>query len=171
MNTRLPATEKSLEGEIGELLRQRGLRLATAESCTGGLVGHRVTNIPGSSDYYLGGITAYSNEAKQRLLGVQPGTLQAHGAVSRDTVLEMAQGARRVVGAEIGVSVSGVAGPGGGTPGKPVGLVWIGLSTPQGDWAIECLFHGSRVENKEASAQAALQLVVDYLRGELNGTS
>ena len=170
MNTSGSSLEKPPEAELGELLRQRGLRLATAESCTGGLVGHRVTNIPGSSDYYLGGVTAYSNEAKQRLLGVRTGTLQAHGAVSRESVLEMAQGARRAVGAEIGVSVSGVAGPGGGSPGKPVGLVWLGLSTPQGDWAVERLFHGSRVEIKEASAEAALKLVLDYLHGELNGT-
>jgi PncC family amidohydrolase len=170
MKTGMSSLHQPLEAALGDLLRQRGLKLATAESCTGGLVGHRVTNIPGSSDYYLGGIVAYANDAKLRLLGVRPETLQAHGAVSQETVLEMARGVRRVLGADIGVSVSGVAGPGGEMPGKPVGLVWLGLSTPRGEWAVQCLFHGGRVEIKESSAEKALELIVNYLNGELNGT-
>lgn len=162
--------EPSLEVQVGDLLRQQGLKLVAAESCTGGLVGHRVTNVPGSSDYYLGSITAYANEAKMRLLGVRAETLQQYGAVSEETVLEMARGARQALAGEfpvenlVGVSVSGIAGPGGGTPEKPVGLVWIGLSGPGFDRAYKYLWQGDRVLNKELSAEQALRLVIDYLR-------
>ena len=109
-------TETPLEILVGDLLRQHGLRLAVAESCTGGLIGHRLTNIPGSSTYYMGSVTAYAYEAKVRLLGVTWETLEKHGAVSRATVLEMARGVRRALAADIGLAVSGIAGPGGGTP-------------------------------------------------------
>ena len=158
---------ENLEFLIGPLLRQAGLKLALAESCTGGLIGHRVTNVPGSSDYYLGSVTAYAYEAKERLLGVSHDTLVRYGAVSQQTALEMARGIRRVLEADIGVSVTGIAGPGGGLPGKPVGLVWIGLSAPGGDWAFQYFWKGNRVENKVESAQAALQRLYDYLTGEL----
>ena len=155
----------NLEARVGALLRARGWTLAVAESCTGGLIGHRITNVPGSSDYYLGSITAYAYEAKVRLLGVSWDTLNRYGAVSRETVLEMARGVRQALGADVGLSVSGIAGPGGGTPEKPVGLVWIGLSTPEGDWAREFRWHGDRLENKALSAEAALQWLVDVLEG------
>jgi PncC family amidohydrolase len=121
-----------LEAQIGPLLRKAGWKLATAESCTGGLIGHRVTEVPGSSDYFLGGFVAYAYEAKVASLGVSWDTLKAHGAVSRETVLEMARGARRVLGADLAISVSGIAGPGGAQPSKPVGTTWVGLSTPDG---------------------------------------
>jgi PncC family amidohydrolase len=165
--------EEPIEAEVGQWLRRRGLKLALAESCTGGLISHRLTNVPGSSEYYPGGITAYANEAKERLLGVRRETLAAHGAVSRETALEMARGIRRALAADfplektIGLSVTGIAGPGGGLPGKPVGLVWIGLSAPEGDWAWRFLWSGSRLENKEHSAQAALRVLRDYLQGNL----
>jgi len=154
-----------LENLIGDLLRARGLKLATAESCTGGLVGDRITNIPGSSDYYLGGVVAYSYEAKVALLGVSWGTLAQYGAVSRETVLEMARGARKALGANIAVSISGIAGPGGGLPNKPVGTTWTGLSAPEGDWARIHLFNGDRTQNKASSAEAALKFLADYLHG------
>ncbi len=157
--------EDSLEYLIGPLLRSQGLKLAMAESCTGGLLGHRVTNVPGSSDYYLGSVTAYAYEAKERLLGVANETLVKYGAVSQETAMEMARGIRQALGADIGISVTGIAGPGGGMPGKPVGLVWIGFSAPRLEKAYRCLWGGNRVENKEASAQAALQLLYDYLTG------
>jgi PncC family amidohydrolase len=160
----------ALEEQIGPLLRARGLRLAAAESCTGGLVAHRLTNIAGSSDYFPGGIVAYANEVKIKALDVSPQTLKEHGAVSRETVIEMARGARNVFGADIAVSVSGIAGPGGGTPEKPVGMAWIGLSTPEGDWARDFRFSGSRGQNKASSAEAALQFVLDYLQGTLDKT-
>jgi PncC family amidohydrolase len=162
------STQKLSEGEplevlAGELLRREGLRLAVAESCTGGLVGHRLTNVPGSSTYYMGSVTAYAYEAKVRLLGVRWGTLEKYGAVSKETVLEMACGVRRALAADIGVSVSGIAGPGGSTPDKPVGLVWIGLSTAGVDEAWKFIWPGDRLAVKEQSAEAALRLLVDYL--------
>ncbi len=132
-------------------------------------MGHRITNIPGSSDYYLGSITAYAYEAKVRLLGVSWDTLQTYGAVSRETVLAMANGIRQALAADIGMAISGIAGPGGGMPDKPVGLVWIALVTPdyQNAWA----FHwtGNRIQNKELSAEAALQILLDYLEGKFSG--
>ncbi len=163
--------DEPLEVQVGTLLRQRGMKLVAAESCTGGLIGHLITNIPGSSEYYLGSITAYAYETKERLLGVRNETLLTYGAVSEQTVLEMAQGARRVLSAHfpldqmIGIAVSGIAGPGGGMPGKPVGLVWIGLSAPDVNRAWKYIWEGNRVENKALSARQALRLLLDYLQG------
>jgi len=153
-----------LETEIGALLRARGLKLATAESCTGGLIADRITNVAGSSDYFVGGMVAYAYEAKVAVLGVSWDTLRAHGAVSRETVLEMARGACQALGADLALSVSGIAGPGGGMPGKPVGTTWIGLVTPQGEWARHFVWDGDRVHNKAYSAEAALALLLDYLK-------
>ena len=162
-----------LEEQIGTLLRDKGMKLTLAESCTGGLIGHRVTNIPGSSDYYLGSLTAYAYEVKEGLLGVKHETLMQFGAVSRQTVLEMASGVRKALSgwlpleSVIGVSVSGIAGPGGGMPEKPVGTVWIGMSAREGGWAWKFNWPGNRIQNKEDSAQAALQLLLLYLEGRL----
>jgi PncC family amidohydrolase len=161
--------QQAIELTIGEMLRSRGLRLATAESCTGGLIGHRLTNIAGSSDYYLGGVIAYANPVKKGVLGVRSQTLEEHGAVSRETVLEMALGVRRALGADIGLAVSGVAGPGGGTPEKPVGLVWIGLSAPDLETARRYQFAGERLSIKEQAAQAALELLEATLQGKQPG--
>ena len=126
--------DAGLETALGHLLRDRSLTLTVAESCTGGLIGHRVTDVPGSSAYFLGGVVAYSNEAKQALLGVRGETLARHGAVSGQTVREMADGARRVTGADLAIATSGVAGPGGGTVDKPVGTVWIAVTGRDTDW-------------------------------------
>jgi PncC family amidohydrolase len=155
---------KPLEVLVGELLLQRGLWLAVAESCTGGLIGHLLTNVPGSSAYYMGSVTAYANEAKARLLGVSWDTLEKYGAVSAETVVEMARGIRLALTADIGISVSGIAGPTGGTPDKPVGTVWIGLSTPKEEYARRYLWSGDRQAIKKQSAQAALQLLVEHLQ-------
>ncbi|MGD2157445.1 MAG: CinA family protein [Anaerolineales bacterium] len=160
--------EEALEVLIGKALRQRGWRLATAESCTGGLLGHLLTNVPGSSTYYVGGIVSYAYDAKVRLLGVSWETLEGHGAVSQEVVLEMAGGVRQVMGADVGLSVSGIAGPGGGTPEKPVGLTWMGLSAPDGEWARQMMAQGERAENKQQAARQALQMLHDYLRGKLS---
>jgi len=157
--------QTSLEFQIGDSLRARALKLATAESCTGGLVADRITDIPGSSDYFVGGIVAYANSVKIHTLGVSSETIERYGAVSRETVLEMAQGARAVLAADIAVSVSGIAGPGGGLPGKPVGATWIALAAAEGVWARFFIWEGDRVTNKITSAQAALQLLYDYLQG------
>jgi PncC family amidohydrolase len=156
--------EQALEVIAGQLLRQRGWRLAVAESCTGGLVGHRITNVPGSSTYYLGSITAYAYEAKVRLLGVKWETLEKFGAVSKPVILEMALGVRRALAADVGLSVSGIAGPGGGTPEKPVGLTWIGLNTTRYQEARQFTFEHDRLMNKQLAAESALQMLVDYLR-------
>ncbi|MBC8506075.1 MAG: CinA family protein [Anaerolineales bacterium] len=156
-------SEVPLEIAIGKMLRQRGLRLAVAESCTGGLIGHRITNIPGSSTYYMGSVTAYAYEAKVRLLGVKWKTLEEFGAVSEQVVSQMAQGVRRALAADIGLSVSGIAGPGGGTEDKPIGLTWVGLSAVNHEETREFIWDGDRLFNKEKSAEATLQLLVEYL--------
>jgi PncC family amidohydrolase len=158
----------SVEVQIGHLLRKRELKLAVAESCTGGLIGDRITNVPGSSEYFLGGLVAYANEAKVALLGVSWDTLNTKGAVSQETVLEMARGARRILNTDIAVAVTGIAGPGGGTPEKPVGTTWIGLVAKQGEWTRLFQFSGNREQNKISSANAALQMLLDYLQDQIS---
>ena len=155
-----------LEALIGPLLRSHNLKLAAAESCTGGLLADRITNIPGSSDYFIGGVVAYAYEAKVAVLGVSWVTLKANGAVSRETVLEMARGARRIFGADLAISISGIAGPSGGLPGKPVGTTCFGLVTPDGEWTYLRHFEGDRLHNKVSSAEMGLQIVLDYLQGK-----
>lgn len=154
----------AIEVEIGALLRDRGLTLATAESCTGGLVAHLITSVSGSSFYYLGGFVTYSNEAKEALLGVQRETLFTHGAVSEETALEMARGARERLDADIGIATTGIAGPTGGTAEKPVGLVYVALSAANMQICERHLWQGDRMANKEQSAQAALRLVEGYVQ-------
>lgn len=154
----------TLEVRLGEALRSKGLTICAAESCTGGLVMHRLTNIPGSSAYVVGGIVAYSNAVKQALLNVRQGTLIAYGAVSEQTASEMALGARALFKADIAVSITGIAGPDGGTVEKPVGLTYIGLAG--GDDILIMQRHiwpGDREAVKAASADAALQLALDTL--------
>jgi PncC family amidohydrolase len=157
----------ALELIVGRLLQQRGLTLAVAESCTGGLIGHRVTSVPGSSAYYQGSVTAYSYDAKELILHVQHDTLYQYGAVSEQTAREMAQGVRRAFHADVGLAVTGIAGPGGGMPEKPVGLVYIALATPDGEWVERQVWAGNRLENKEHSAEAALGLLWRYLEDRL----
>ncbi len=156
----------SLEVLVGELLRKRGLRLAVAESCTGGLIGHLLTNVAGSSTYYMGSVTAYAYEAKVRLLGVSWDSLEKYGAVSSEIAIEMAHGIRIALAADVGISVTGIAGPGGGMPGKPVGTTWIGLSSPKDEYARHFLWTGDRLAVKEQSAQAALNLLVEHLQNQ-----
>ncbi|WP_258360077.1 competence/damage-inducible protein A [Moorella sulfitireducens (nom. illeg.)] len=154
----------TLEGVTGTILAGRHLTLAVAESCTGGLLAHRVTNVPGSSDYFLGGMVTYSNEAKIKLLGVAEEILAAHGAVSPEVAAAMARGVRRAFAADIGVGITGIAGPGGSTPAKPVGLVYIGLDI-QGKVEVQReLFVGERENIKWQSAQTALYLLWRGLR-------
>jgi PncC family amidohydrolase len=131
------------------------------------LISSRITDVPGSSNYFWGGIVAYSYEAKASLLNVSWDTLNNKGAVSKETVLEMARGARDSLKTDIAVSVSGIAGPGGGTLEKPVGTTWVGLVTPDGEWARHFVWAGNREENKRLSSEAALQLILDYLEGNL----
>ena len=156
--------EERLEVQVGEALKARNWTVSAAESCTGGLVLHRLTNIAGSSAYVLGGVVAYANPVKQALLGVKQGTLIARGAVSEQTAQEMAIGARNLLKSDIAVSVTGIAGPGGGTAEKPVGLTFIGIAGPND--LVEVQQHnweGDREAVKAASATAALQLILDTL--------
>ncbi len=152
-----------LAARIGEQLKQRQWILAIAESCTGGLLGHYLTEIPGSSEYFTGGVVAYSYEAKERLLGVRHATLNIHGAVSYETACEMARGVRAAFGAQLAVSITGIAGPGGGTPDKPVGLVYIALVAGGYERCEHYVWNGDRSANKQASARAALHLIEEYL--------
>jgi nicotinamide-nucleotide amidase len=156
-------TNESLEVIVGQLLLNNELTLATAESCTGGLIGHRLTNVPGSSEYFGGGIVAYSYDAKEHLLGVRHNTLYDHGAVSSETAIEMARGARRALSTDIGLSVTGIAGPGGGTPDKPVGLVYIAISTRHYEHVERFIWNKDREGNKWESSEAALKMLKEYL--------
>ena len=146
----------TLEEVVGQLLLERGQTLALAESCTGGLVSHRITRIPGSSAYYYGGAVTYSNEAKIKFLGVNPATLASHGAVSQETALEMSQRIRERTGASIGLSITGVAGPSGGSNEKPVGTVWISIAQKNHHEARSFRFHGERERIILGASQAAL---------------
>ena len=151
--------------DIGYLLNARGWRLAVAESATGGLIGHLITSVSGSSRYFWGGVIAYDDTVKMRLLGVQEETLIRWGAVSAVVALEMAAGARRALGVEIAVGVTGIAGPTGATASKPVGLYYLGLATSTERWAWRHLFTGDRAANNEAAAHASLRHLLDYLGG------
>lgn len=146
------------------LALERRRSVATAESCTGGLVGHVITAIPGSSAYYLGGIVSYADLAKQRLLGVPADALQRHGAVSAQVARAMAEGARASLGADVAVSVTGVAGPDGGTAAKPVGLTYVAVAGPAGTEVQRHVWSGDRAANKGQSAAAALRLLIAVLQ-------
>jgi len=146
------------------LLKARRLTLGVAESCTGGLVGHALTNVSGSSDSFLGGVISYSNEVKRDLVYVPEELLIAYGAVSRPVAIAMAQGVRRAIGVDVGLSVTGIAGPSGGTPDKPVGTVHIAVAGPWGEAAEHHVWDSDRVTNKVRSALAVLALLERELR-------
>lgn len=152
-----------LSEKLGQSLRARQLTLGVAESCTGGLLGDILTSIPGSSDYFKGGIVAYANPIKHRLLQVDESTLAHYGAVSQETALEMAKGARSALAVDIAAAITGVAGPGGGTPEKPVGTVWIAVSHSGGEKAWLLHLSGSRQQVKRSSVQAALEMLIEAL--------
>jgi len=155
----------SLEQEVGALLRQKGLSLGIVESASGGLISHRITNVPGSSDYYKGSVTAYSNEVKIGVVGVREATLNQYGAVSSEVAEEMAQGGRKILGADICLADTGIAGPSGAAPGKPVGLFYIGLSHGERTYSQKHNFQGEREQNKQSAAEAALGWLKEYLSG------
>lgn len=153
----------TLAQQIGEKLRARHWTLAVAESCTGGLLGDRITDVPGSSDYFLGGVLAYNNQVKHNLLGVRQETLETVGAVSAPCAAEMAQGVRRLLHADVALSITGIAGPSGDTASKPLGLTYIHLSAPGREQGQRAVWPADRRANKEDSAAAAMQLLLDYL--------
>lgn len=159
----MTTAELGLAQQVGAALTQRGWTLVTAESCTGGMIGHIITEIAGSSAYYLGGIVAYSNAVKQAQLGVAQTTLETVGAVSAETAQAMAEGVRTRLHADVAVATTGIAGPGGGSVAKPVGLVFIAVATAAGTTSQRYVFEGDRAAIKRQTAQTALQLVVDAL--------
>jgi len=158
--------ETTLQSALVNLLLEQGKTVATAESCTGGMIGSLLTDVPGSSAAYLGGWVTYTNELKTNQLGVRPGVLEAHGAVSEEVVAAMAEGARQRSGADYAVAVSGVAGPGGGTEEKPVGSVWIALASPQGTTARLARLIGNRASIRDRAAKCALQMIRLTLLGQ-----
>ena len=154
----------SLSEQLGGLLRSKGLLMGTAESCTGGRIANMVTLVAGSSDYFVGGVVSYSNEVKHNVLGVSEDSLRLHGAVSREVVEQMAQGAIRTLGCDCSVATSGVAGPGGGSPEKPVGTVWIAAALKE-QVVSHCYHFGTvRAENIQSAADPALTMLLELLQ-------
>ena len=154
---------EQLESRVGRCLIERQWTVATAESCSGGLIAHRLTNIPGASSYFLGGIVAYSNSVKTAMLGVDPEDLARYGAVSEPVARQMAEGVRQRLAADCALAVTGIAGPSGGTLDKPVGLVFIALAAPGVDRVTRNLFEGSREDIKAQTADQALRMLLEYL--------
>ena len=155
----------NLAQEVGNLLRQKRLTLGIVESATGGLISHLITNVPGSSDYYKGSVTAYSNEVKIKVVRVKEDTISTYGAVSHQAAEEMAQGGRKILAADICLADTGIAGPSGATPGKPVGLFYIGLSHQSVTYSRKHNFQGNREQKKRRAAEAALAWLKEYLIG------
>jgi len=153
----------SLAQSVGELLKQQHLTLGLAESCTGGLIASYITDIAGSSAYFEGAVVAYSYQVKERLLGVPARIIERDGAVSAETVMAMARGARKALHVDVALAITGIAGPSGGTPDKPVGLTYIGLASPRGELWRKYIWRGDRRQNREQSARAALELLKEHL--------
>ncbi|MEO0205388.1 MAG: CinA family protein [candidate division WOR-3 bacterium] len=156
---------KNLALLIGKRLLKKNLTLSVSESCTGGMLGSIITAIPGSSNYFRGGIIAYSNEIKNRIIGVKPFTLKKFGAVSKQTAQEMAQGVRRITKSDISISITGIAGPGGGTKTKPVGLVYIAVADRKNTVANRFVFTGNREQVRKKACFNALKMLLDFIRG------
>ncbi|MGM9747565.1 MAG: CinA family nicotinamide mononucleotide deamidase-related protein [Candidatus Cryptobacteroides sp.] len=160
-------TDDTLENTVGRLLKTAGMTLSVAESCTGGTISSLITSVPGCSDYYLGSVTSYANQVKEKILGVPEEIIRTYGAVSSECVAKMAEGVRRITGSDFSVATSGIAGPGGGSEDKPVGLVWIGISTPDGTKTLKTTFRNDRKRNIERFAATALnelrKAIVNYL--------
>jgi PncC family amidohydrolase len=148
---------------IINIMRTKKLTLGTIESATGGLIAHLITNIPGSSDVFHGSVTSYNNQIKMKIVGVKETTLKEHGAVSAEVAEEMAEGGKKILGVDICLADTGIAGPTGATPGKPVGLFYLALAHKDGASVRKLLFKGTREENKEQVAEAALVWLRDYL--------
>lgn len=152
--------EGALEKQFGKIFREKGVTIATAESCTGGYIAHLITSVPGSSDYFKGSVVSYANAVKINVLGVNSNDLDREGAVSETVVLQMAEGVKKLLGTDYAVSTSGIAGPDGGTPEKPVGTVWIGVATPVKTFARKFVFSFTRERNIAKAAAKALELVL-----------
>lgn len=154
----------ALEKQFGKILREKGTTIATAESCTGGYIAHLITSVPGSSEYFKGSVVSYANEIKIKVLGVDAADIEREGAVSEAVVLQMAEGVKKLLGTDYAVSTSGVAGPDGGTPEKPVGTVWIGVATPDKTFARKFVFSFTRERNIAKASAKALELVLNEVK-------
>lgn len=162
MNTVFGSEGISAVARLGDVLKERGLRISVAESCTGGLVGALATSLPGSSEWFLGSAVTYANESKERLLGVPLGILAAYGAVSAQTARLMARGSVRLYGSDLAVAVTGIAGPGGATPDKPVGLVYIAVSDGETSSAERFVFDGDREDVRRKTVMKAVDILAEY---------
>jgi nicotinamide-nucleotide amidase len=159
-------TDESLEQVVGRLIREHRMTVGIAESCTGGLVAHRLTNIPGSSEYFRCGVIAYSNESKQKVLGDDSALIAKHGAVSAEVAAAMAEGIRKISGADIGISTTGIAGPGGGSAEKPVGLMFAGFAVDRGTQIKKLHFAEERIINKHRMSQAVLDILRIHMESD-----
>lgn len=159
--------DDTLESAIGEILKATGKTLSTAESCTGGMISSLVTSVPGSSEYFLGSVTSYANSVKENVLGVSPKIIEEYGAVSSECVSAMAEGVRRLTGSDYSVATSGIAGPGGGSDQKPVGTVWIGVSSHMGTETFSLRFNSDRKRNIERFSSSALHILLKKIKNEL----
>ena len=158
--------KQKLEEVVGQLLEERDLQLATAESCTGGYLAHQLTSVPGSSAYFKGSVVAYSNEIKEKCLNVQSETLQTHGAVSEETVIEMVEGALKLLETDVAVAISGIAGPGGGTPEKPVGTIWLAVGNKKNVKTQKLQLGKERLRNIQYTSTQALNMIRKFLLEE-----
>ena len=157
-------TPTSLEVMLGNLLKEKNFTMSCAESCTGGMLSSRVTDVPGSSAYFKGSIVSYTNEIKKSLLNVNAETIEKFSDVSKETALEMAANVRKIFNTDVGVSITGIAGPTGSTENKPVGLVYVGISGPHGDEVEILRLNGNRVEIKWRAVESTLMKIYDYLK-------
>ncbi len=164
--TATPLHIEQLAKDCGEILLKKGWKLSAAESCTGGNISRSICSVSGCSEYYLGSVTSYANSVKINVLGVPEAIINQYGAVSRECVEKMAEGVRKLTGSDISVATSGIAGPGGGSKEKPVGLVWIGISSPIGTRSLPFHHNGNREENITAFTAAALQELLQELQSE-----
>ena len=156
--------DRKLLNKISSELKEKNLKITTAESCTGGLIASTLTDLSGSSDYFDRGFVTYSNKAKEEMLGVGSETLEKYGAVSSQVAKQMAEGARKKANVDLALSTTGIAGPTGGTPEKPVGLVYIGISNKEKTEVKKFNFKGDRIQNKESTCNAALVLLLDFIK-------
>lgn len=160
--------DDTLESAVGDLLKAYGKTLSTAESCTGGMISSLITSVAGSSEYFLGSVTSYANEVKENVLGVPAEIIAEHGAVSSECVAAMAEGVRRITSSDYSVATSGIAGPGGGSEEKPVGTVWIGVSSDNGTETFRLKFNSDRKRNIERFSSSALHILLNKIKKELN---
>ena len=160
--------DDTLESAVGDLLKAYGKTLSTAESCTGGMISSLITSVPGSSEYFLGSVTSYANGVKENVLGVPAEIIAEHGAVSSECVAAMAEGVRRITSSDYSVATSGIAGPGGGSEEKPVGTVWVGVSSDNGTETFRLKFNSDRKRNIERFSSSALHILLNKIKKELN---